>query len=37
MRDLSRDEVDSKKSAFKQGIDEVKQANDNEDVEMSEA
>jgi paired amphipathic helix protein Sin3a len=37
MRDLSRDEVDSKKSAFKQGIDEAKQANDNEDVEMSEA
>jgi paired amphipathic helix protein Sin3a len=37
MRDLSRDEVDSKKAAFKKGIEEVKQANDNEDVEMGEA
>lgn len=37
MRDLSRDEVDSKKAAFKKGIEEVKQANDNDDVEMGEA
>lgn len=37
MRDLSRDEVDSKKAAFKKGIEEVKQGNDSEDVEMAEA
>lgn len=37
MRDLSRDDVDSKKAAFKKGIDEVKQANSDEDVEMAEA
>lgn len=37
MRDLSRDEVDSKKVAFKKGIEEVKQTNNNEDVEMAEA
>ncbi|KAJ4343163.1 Transcriptional regulatory protein sin3 [Didymella glomerata] len=37
MRDLSRDEVDSKKATFKKSIDEIKQASDNEDVEMAEA
>lgn len=37
MRDLSRDEVDSKKAAFKKRIEESKQASDNDDVEMVEA
>lgn len=37
MRDLSRDEVDSKKAAFKKSIEEVKPANAVEDVEMAEA
>ncbi|KAJ4382894.1 Transcriptional regulatory protein sin3 [Didymella sp. IMI 355093] len=37
MRDLSRDEVDSKKGAFKKSIEEIKPASDNEDVEMAEA
>lgn len=37
MRDLSRDEVDSKKAVFKKSIEEIRQVSDNEDVEMAEA
>ncbi|XPS70628.1 Transcriptional regulatory protein sin3 [Ascochyta lentis] len=37
MRDLSRDEVDTKKAGFKKRIEEVEQASANEDVEMAEA
>jgi paired amphipathic helix protein Sin3a len=36
MKNLSREEVDSKKATFKKCIEEGKQANDNEDVEMTE-
>jgi paired amphipathic helix protein Sin3a len=37
MKDLSRDDVDAKKAAFKSSIEEVKPAGDKEDVEMAEA
>ena len=37
MRDLSRDEVDIQKAAFKKKIEEVEQASSNEDVEMGDA
>jgi paired amphipathic helix protein Sin3a len=37
MKDLSRDDVDAKKAAFKKDLDEVKAAGDDDDVEMEEA
>lgn len=36
MKDLSRDDVDTKKAAFKKDIEEVKKGDDDEDVEMDE-
>jgi paired amphipathic helix protein Sin3a len=37
MKDLSRDDVDAKKSAFKKDLEEVKTGGDDDDVEMEEA
>ncbi|KAF1840440.1 uncharacterized protein K460DRAFT_208398 [Cucurbitaria berberidis CBS 394.84] len=37
MKDLSRDDVDAKKAAFKKDIEEPRKVDDNEDVEMEEA
>lgn len=37
MKDLSRDDVDAKKAAFKKDLEEVKQFGDEEDVDMEEA